>query len=220
MPRVDISTGQKVEGDAVYTVRQPVTPATATPAHVGLVEVNTSAPVKNIPGPPGPAGPKGADSTVPGPKGDPGLPGPQGPQGPTGAASTVPGPQGPVGPKGADSTVPGPTGPTGATGPAGATGPTGPAGATGSAGAPGAPGTTFVGDDPPASPIAGQLWWESDSGLLLISYNDGNSTQWVPAAQGPAGPPGPAGAGVSNKFTVASTAPSSPAVNDVWIDTT
>jgi len=40
MPRVDISTGQKVEGDAVYTVRQPVTPATATPAHVGLVEVD------------------------------------------------------------------------------------------------------------------------------------------------------------------------------------
>jgi len=117
MPRVDISTGQKVEGDAVYTVRQPVTPATATPAHVGLVEVNTSVPVKNIPGPPGPAGPKGADSTVPGPKGDPGLPGPQGPQGPTGAASTVPGPIGPQGPVGPA----GPTGPQGSVGPAGTT---------------------------------------------------------------------------------------------------
>jgi hypothetical protein len=117
MPRVDISTGQKVEGDAVYTVRQPVTPATATPAHVGLVEVNTSVPVKNIPGPPGPAGPKGADSTVPGPPGTPGLPGPQGPQGPTGAASTVPGPIGPQGPVGPA----GPTGPQGSVGPAGTT---------------------------------------------------------------------------------------------------
>jgi len=91
MPRIDVSTGQKIEGDVVYTVRQPVSPASATPAHVGLVEVNTSEPVKNIPGPPGPAGPKGADSTVPGPKGDPGLPGPQG-------ATGAPGPTGPAGP--------------------------------------------------------------------------------------------------------------------------
>ena len=118
--RVDVSTGQKIEGDVVYTVRQPVSPASATPAHVGLVEVNTSTPVKNIPGPPGPAGPKGSDSVVPGPKGDQGLPGPQGPIGPTGAASTVPGPTGPQGPIG-------PTGPTGATGAASTVpGPTGP----------------------------------------------------------------------------------------------
>jgi hypothetical protein len=34
----------------------------------------------------------------------------------------------------------------------------------------------------PAAPIQGQLWWRNDpDGNLYISYNDGNSTQWVPA---------------------------------------
>jgi hypothetical protein len=38
-----------------------------------------------------------------------------------------------------------------------------------------------VGDTPPASPVASQLWWNSTLGQLFIWYNDGNSTQWVPA---------------------------------------
>lgn len=165
MPRVDVSTGQRIEGDVVYTVRQQVSPASATPAHVGLVEVNTSTPVKNIPGPPGPAGPKGADSTVPGPKGDPGLPGPQGPVGPQGAASTVPGPTGPQGP----------IGPTGPTGPTGATstvpGPTGPAGPTGSQGPPGATGSAgATGAGVPAGGASGQV-------LTKTSTTD-YATQW------------------------------------------
>jgi hypothetical protein len=34
----------------------------------------------------------------------------------------------------------------------------------------------------PAAPVQGQLWWRNDpDGNLYISYNDGNSTQWVPA---------------------------------------
>ena len=32
---------------------------------------------------------------------------------------------------------------------------------------------------PPASPTAGQLWWDSDSGRLYIFYDDGNTSQWV-----------------------------------------
>ena len=34
---------------------------------------------------------------------------------------------------------------------------------------------------PPASPVAGQLWWDSDSdsGRLYIFYDDGNTQQWV-----------------------------------------
>jgi hypothetical protein len=55
----------------------------------------------------------------------------------------------------------------------------------------------FIGDDPPASPIVGQTWWESDTGNSYIYYNDGNSSQWVPShvgVQGPIGPQGPAGA--------------------------
>ena len=36
-----------------------------------------------------------------------------------------------------------------------------------------------ISDTPPASPTAGNLWWESDTGNLYIFYNDGNSSQWV-----------------------------------------
>jgi hypothetical protein len=38
-----------------------------------------------------------------------------------------------------------------------------------------------VGDTPPPSPGANQLWWNSSSGQLYLWYNDGSSTQWVPA---------------------------------------
>jgi hypothetical protein len=37
----------------------------------------------------------------------------------------------------------------------------------------------IVSDDAPASPANGQLWWESDTGILFIWVNDGNSSQWV-----------------------------------------
>lgn len=39
-------------------------------------------------------------------------------------------------------------------------------------------GAIYVSDTPPSAP-SGSLWWESDSGILYISYNDGNSIQWV-----------------------------------------
>ena len=42
--------------------------------------------------------------------------------------------------------------------------------------------TTTIAATPPATPLQGQLWWRNDpDGNLYISYNDGNSTQWVPA---------------------------------------
>jgi len=44
-----------------------------------------------------------------------------------------------------------------------------------------------VSDTPPASPAAGNLWWESDSGTLFIYYNDGNTSQWVAVATGGSG---------------------------------
>jgi Fibritin C-terminal region len=38
--------------------------------------------------------------------------------------------------------------------------------------------------NPPVGAQVGQLWWRNDpDGNLYILYNDGNSTQWVPAAQ-------------------------------------
>jgi hypothetical protein len=40
----------------------------------------------------------------------------------------------------------------------------------------------IIASAPPANPVAGQLWWSPDLGQLFIYYNDGNSTQWVPAS--------------------------------------
>lgn len=42
-----------------------------------------------------------------------------------------------------------------------------------------------TGDTPPAGANDNALWWESDSGLLYIRYNDGNTTQWVIACPQP-----------------------------------
>jgi hypothetical protein len=39
-----------------------------------------------------------------------------------------------------------------------------------------------VGTTPPGSPNANQLWWSSEAGQMFIYYNDGNSSQWVPAS--------------------------------------
>lgn len=48
----------------------------------------------------------------------------------------------------------------------------------------GATGGAKIADTPPASPGVGQLWWESDTGTLYVSYNDGDTTQWVALAGG------------------------------------
>lgn len=39
--------------------------------------------------------------------------------------------------------------------------------------------TVYVSDTPPAGAADSSLWWESDTGILYIRYNDGNSAQWV-----------------------------------------
>lgn len=50
------------------------------------------------------------------------------------------------------------------------------------------PGTS-VGATPPASPAQGQMWWRNDpDGQLYIWYNDGTSSQWVPATSSGASP--------------------------------
>ena len=131
-----------------------------------------------------------------GPEGEQGVPGPPGPQGVQGiqGAKGDPGIQGPQGLQGAK----GDTGLTGSQGPIGATGPQGQQGiqgVPGPQGIQGPPGTVYIGDTPPGSPIVGQMWWESSTGLLFIRYDDGNSIQWVAAATGPAGPPGEGGGG-------------------------
>ena len=43
----------------------------------------------------------------------------------------------------------------------------------------------FIGQFPPPSPIAGDLWWNSTSGKLCIYYADVDGSQWVSATQIP-----------------------------------
>jgi hypothetical protein len=43
-------------------------------------------------------------------------------------------------------------------------------------------GSVSIGTTPPASPTAGKLWWNSETGQLFVYYTDANSSQWVPAA--------------------------------------
>lgn len=95
-----------------------------------------------------------------------GAEGPPGPQGPPG----LPGPQGPIG-------VPGNDGAAGATGPQGPKGDKGDTGATGPAGG----GAVTVSATPPASPVAGALWWDTIRAQLYVWYDDGSSQQWVVA---------------------------------------
>lgn len=119
----------------------------------------------NIMGPPGPAG------------------GPPGPQGPIGATGP-PGATGPQGPAGADATniLPATVTPLIESG----------VGAVGTSVkyaredhihplASGGGAVVYVQDTAPVGSLPGSLWWESDTGLLYINYNDGDSTQWVMA---------------------------------------
>ncbi len=88
----------------------------------------------------------------------------------------------------------GPQGASGPTGPAGVTGPTGPTGSQGTAGTAGGLGAT--GPTGPTGPTG-------STGLT-----------------GATGPTGPNPLTTGGKISVSNSAPSSPAVNDVWIDTT
>ena len=142
-----------------------------------------------------------AESHV-GPQGEQGEIGPEGPQGEIGPE----GPQGEVGPEG-------PEGPQGIPGtPGGPPGPQGPAGPTGTS-------VVFIGDAPP-TPMQGQLWWESDYGQLLISYNDGSSVQWVaansPGPPGPPGPEGPSGGAGSASIFIGPDPPIAPVAGQLW----
>jgi hypothetical protein len=154
----------------------------------------------------GDTGPKGADSTVPGPVGPIGPIGPIGPVGPQGV-------QGPVGAQGPQG-VKGDTGNMGPAGPGSGdmlrannlTDVISTSASRTNLGLKGAAvldvgqiaGTVAAGDDPrfsaagiivsdtpPVGAKDGTLWWESDSGLLYVRYNDGNSTQWVIACPQP-----------------------------------
>lgn len=47
-----------------------------------------------------------------------------------------------------------------------------------------------VSDTPPNTVSDGDLWWNSDEGVLKVYYNDGNSSQWVDASMAGSGSSG------------------------------
>lgn len=195
-PSVNIGSGaiaRGAPGEVTVTnshLNQTLPPT--SPDHVPNKKYVDSVASGGVTGPPGPPGPQG-------PQGEQGVPGPQGPKGDTGADSIVPGPQGPKGDKGdtgdqgikGDTGDTGPQGPqgikgdTGAQGPQGIQGDTGPQGPKGDKGDTGSQGPigqyalVYVGDTPPANPIAGTMWWSSIEGQLYLQYQDADSTQWV-----------------------------------------
>jgi hypothetical protein len=252
MAKIELVKGGIVEKDVLVTARQPTTPASATPAHIGLVEISTTSPTKNVPGPPGPPGEQGdpgpkGDKGDKGVQGDPGATGPEGPRGPQGykGDTGADGPEGPIGPQGiqgekGDTGSQGLQGETGYTGPKGDKGDKGdpgsqgPKGDTGSQGVQGNPGPQgppgikgdtgntgqqgiqgiqgpkgdtgpqgpvggqimHIGDGPPANPVPGMTWWESDTGNSFVYYDDGvGAPQWVPSHVG-AIPEGGVGGGI------------------------
>ena len=75
----------------------------------------------------------------------------------------------------------------------GAQGATGSTGSQGAAGAQGDNASLDISTGAPSSPDAGDLWFDSDSGVLAAYYNDGNSSQWVEVSTGPIGAQGAQG---------------------------
>jgi hypothetical protein len=73
-----------------------------------------------------------------------------------------------------------------------------------------------ISDTAPGSPTAGNMWWQSSTGRLMIYYTDANTSQWVEASGGGTA----TDEVVGGLITIASTAPASPAVGDIWIDIT
>jgi hypothetical protein len=97
------------------------------------------------------------------------------------------------------------------------TGPQGPQGEVGNQ-------VMYIGATPPPTPLPGHTWWNPSTGNMFVYYNDGNSSQWVAAHVGTFS--GPDGAPleipdevIGGKITIGVSPPTSPAVNDIWIDT-
>jgi hypothetical protein len=68
-------------------------------------------------------------------------------------------------------------------------------------------GGVTVSDDPKVSPEQGDLWFESDTGILWMWYEDINSQQWVQV-----------NGSSSNAISVAETPPASPIPGELWYE--
>ena len=83
---------------------------------------------------------------------------------------------------------------SGSQGYTGSQGYSGSQGYTGSFGYTGSQGASYIGSTAPASPFVGQTWFNSDTGIRYVYYDDGDTLQWVQeSAVGPGGYTGSAG---------------------------
>jgi hypothetical protein len=69
-------------------------------------------------------------------------------------------------------------------------------------------GAVIVDDLAPIAPINGALWWESDTGIMWMWYNDGDTAQWVQVNG--------LGAGGGASVTTDPEPPSNPKDGDLW----
>jgi hypothetical protein len=152
---------------------------------------------------------------VQGTQGIQGLQGTEGSQGVQGLQG-LQGTAGFVGSNGAQG-IQGIQGVTGSQGSNGSTGNTGSTGAQGIQGLQGIQGTQGIqglkgtkishSENPPSSPNVNDLWWNSSDAVLMIYYDDGDSTQWVSANSGMVGPQGTNGSQGTTGLGVATTGP-------------
>ena len=77
-----------------------------------------------------------------------------------------------------------------------------------------------ISTEAPASPNAGDLWFDSDDGELNVYYDDVNSGQWVLANSGigTTATGGSGGSGTGANVTINATPPGSPSDGDLWWD--
>ena len=88
-------------------------------------------------------------------------------------------------------------------------------------------GGATIDDAPPSVPQSGQLWFDVDTGVLYVYYNDGTSNQWVQPASIQYGGPGGGGGGATNLDALTDVTLNSPAAGQVlkyngtaWINDT
>lgn len=170
--------------------------------------------------------------------------GPQGPKGDTGATGPqgLKGDKGDAGATGADSTVPGPVGPQGLQGPKGDTGAVGPQGPKGDIGLTGPTGPKGDTGDPATNLVqsvngrTGAVTGLAEQSALTTHIQNNNNPHNVTKSQvglGNVDNTSDANKPISTatqtalnakvtgtvKLSVGTTAPSSPATNDLWVDT-
>ena len=69
--------------------------------------------------------------------------------------------------------------------------------------------TINISDNQPGNPSNGELWWKSDSGVLKVYYEDGDTNQWVDASP-------TAASATSAKVLTADVPPANPVNGDLW----